>query len=152
MAWLTEQEFRVIYVTDSATEIQTEQIDQCLDEAIDELTSLCDETSIVDVVSDVETTPLKTKQFRRAQGKLAYRALLLIMSSRFRSGGILSQERDMNSSATDTYERFSEVEKRRGVLYEEALGAISAYLTTSESGKRAVPQSYSSAVKVINDW
>lgn len=128
MALLDEEKFRKIYVTDSATELAPDQIIHCLDEARDELATICGESVVTEVEDSSSDDDRKVLRFQRAQGKLAYRELLLIMSSRFRSGGILTQERDANSSATDSYEKFSEVEKRRAALYDEAMRAIAVYI------------------------
>lgn len=134
MAWLTAVEFKDLYVTESATEISSAQILQCLDEGIDEIASMCGEDVLTEIENAVGTTARKVRQFRRAQGKLAYRALLLIMSARFRNGGILESERDMNSSATDKYVSFKNIDLQREALMNDAAKALQNYLIVDVSG------------------
>lgn len=140
MAWLTENEFKSLYVTESATEISSAQISQCLDEGIDEIALMCGEDVLTEIENAVSgSTDRKVKKFRRAQGKLAYRALLLVISSRFRSGGVLESERDINSSMADKYESFDKVEKRREVLKSEAAETLKPYLIVDVSGDELGP-------------
>ena len=147
MAWLSEAEFRELYITESATEISSAQVGQCLDEAVDELSTLCGDAAAAEVSDALDDTLLKIKRFRRAQGKLAYRELLFLMSSRFRSGGILSQEKDANSTATDTYESFASIEKRRESLYQDAVNAVSIYFLPAETVVINSPVARSGAVR-----
>lgn len=133
MSWLTALEFKTIYVTDSASEVKTEQIDDCLDSAKSQIVKLVDAGIITDLSATLPAKPDRVKDIRRAQGKLAYADLLLIQSSRYRSGGILLQERDMNSSATDSYESFAATENRRRVLKAEAFALIEPYYAEAEA-------------------
>ena len=131
MSWLTVNDFKDLYLTESATEIKESQINQSLDSAIDKLAEICGE----DIVGEIESADdalRKTKSFRRAQGKFAYAEILFLMSSRFRSGGILIKESDSNAGATDEYANFSDVEKRRQVLIAEALDTIKTYIAPGE--------------------
>lgn len=135
MAFLTEQEFRELYVTESATEISPAQIALCLDEAIDDIAGLCGEAVITEITDADDNSVRKVKSFRRAQGKLAYRELLFLMSSRFRDGGIVTAEKDINDSVTNQYAHFSEIEKRRDALYADAVAALKPYFTAEESAE-----------------
>lgn len=159
MAWLTEKEFRRIYVTESATDIPPDQISQSLDEAKDIIGGLCGNAVLDEIeaftIADAESAAeiRRYKDFKRAEGKLAFRELLLIMSSRFRSGGIRNAERDENTGSTNQFERFSETENRRDVLYADALRILKPYLTVESVSQTAtVSQGYSSRVKVVSDW
>ena len=134
MSWLDETQFRNLYVTASATEIGSEQIGQCLDEAIDRLADLCGD-AVVTEIQNGDNELRKAKTFRRAQGKFAYAALLLLMSARFRSGGILVKESDANASTTDEYAGVTDIEKRRAVLIKEATEAVAFYITPAEKVK-----------------
>lgn len=135
MAWLTAAEFAALYITDSASEVKLEQIDDCLDSAKSQIVKKVAAAAIVDLLLPSPAQPDRAKDIRRAQGKLAYADLLLIQSSRYRSGGILSQERDANSTATDTYESFAAVERRRQVLKAEAFELIEPYFTPVASSE-----------------
>ncbi|MBS3915592.1 MAG: hypothetical protein KG003_13945 [Bacteroidetes bacterium] len=149
MAWLTADEFKDLYVTESATEISSAQITQCLDEGIDEIASMCGEAVLTEIEIAVGTEARKVRQFRRAQGKLGYRALLLIMSARFRNGGILESERDMNSSATDKYVSFKNIDLQREALYKDAAKALENYLIVDVAGDNLSPNiEYSHPVQV----
>jgi hypothetical protein len=134
MSWLSEEEFKARYVTESATEISTTQINDCLEEGIDLIGSMCGEAVLSEINSASDNSVRKISKFRRAQGKLAYRALLLLMSSRFRNGGILESERDQTSSATDKFVSFSDIEKRREALNQEAAKLLENYLIVDISG------------------
>lgn len=135
MAWLTEDEFRNLYVTESATEINSAQVESCLQKAVREIRKLAGAEVVAEIEAEqADSTADKVLDFREAQEKLAYRQLLLIWSSRFRSGGVMESETDNNAQSTDRYEKFSETEKRRAALYAEALDAISAYLPADAQG------------------
>lgn len=131
MAFLTELEFRDLYVTGSESEISAAQVEQCLDEALDEISKLCGESVVTEISEATDDSLRKNKAFRRSQGKLAYRALLLIQTSRYRAGGIIAQEKDQNDQVLNQYEKFAEIEKRREALLSDALSALSPYLIQS---------------------
>lgn len=149
MAFLTEENFRAIYITDAATDIPTAQVAQCLAEAIDDLEDLCGTEAVEEVTASESTTDRKVVRFNRAQGKLAYRALLLILSSRFRSGGILVKESDATASVTDEYEKFDDIQKRRISLYKEAVRAVANYLITSGTEVFGESETKSAAVEIV---
>jgi len=131
MAWLSDLEFREIYVTESATETTSVQLNHCLDDAMNELEMLFDTVTIAEIADDTENALSKVKAFRLAQGKLALRALLLLRSRRFRDGGIIRSESDANGGSSNSYESFAETEAARAVLYSEAIKAVSGYLVTT---------------------
>ena len=51
MSWLSEEEFKARYVTESATEISTTQINDCLEEGIDLIGSMCGEAVLSEINS-----------------------------------------------------------------------------------------------------
>lgn len=127
MAWLTKDELRGLYVTDSATEISDAQLNQCLNAGIRTVTKYVGEPAATEVNGAAEPYTLKVSDLREAQGKLAYRELLLIASSRFRSGGVLESEKDTNDSSVNKYEAFDKTQQRRAALFEEALEILEHY-------------------------
>ncbi|MCD9188241.1 MAG: hypothetical protein LUM44_17630 [Pyrinomonadaceae bacterium] len=134
MAFLTEEEFRVLYVTNSESELSPAQYNQCLEEGIDLIAKLCGETLVTEIEDAGDDSSRKNKAVRRAQGKLAYRALLTIQTGRYRAGGVISQEKDQNDSVTNQYEKASETEKRREWFYQSALEDLSPYLIQNADG------------------
>lgn len=133
MAFLTAGEFKALNITASATEITPEMIQDCLDTAKDELIVLCGESVVTEVENATGTPDIKVRRFRKAQDKLAFRELLLKMSSRFRSGGIQQSEKDLNDTSVNTYEKFGDTEKRRAALYTDAVSAVTSYLIVEET-------------------
>lgn len=127
MSWLSEEDFRTLWVPESATEIPSAQITECLDSAIADITKLVDSNEITALVADTGNTLLPTKSIRRAQSKLAYRELLLFLSNRFRSGGIQLKERDENASTTNEYESADKTDLRRRSLWTEAMDILEPY-------------------------
>ncbi|MDQ3747972.1 MAG: hypothetical protein M3367_02990 [Acidobacteriota bacterium] len=128
MAWLTEAEFRELAVNESATEISSAEVLECLQEGIDILNRRMGDAATNAINLDAVNTSLKTQRFRRAQLYLAKRALLLIISSRYGAGGIKQSETDINASSTVTYLTVDNLAKLRRELYEEAFEAINSYL------------------------
>jgi len=139
MAWMTQSEFRLIYVTESATEILPVQIGQCLDEGLTLISDLCGYSVISEIAAlnpnlTVESeTNRRYKNFRTAQGKLAARALELIRGRRYRAGGVMETERDVNADTTNKYESFTQTMKAREELYADALRLLKPYLTITET-------------------
>lgn len=153
MAWLDEGEFREIYVTESATEIVSAQIEQCLRLAARQITRLVG----VALVGEVLTAPPpyvldKFNDLRDAQGKLAYRELLLIQSSRARAGGIIETERDANADTTNKYVSFAETERRRDALYREALDILEIYFSLEEVAEILERAPRSTSVPIEIGW
>ncbi len=136
MAWLSDLEFREIYVTESATETTSAQLNHCLDEALLEIETLFDTATMTEIADDTTGELRKVKAFRLAQGKLALRALLLLRSRRFRDGGIVRSESDANGGSSNSYESFAETEEARAVLYSEAIKAIDGYFIMTPGGLR----------------
>ncbi len=153
MAWLSESDFRAIYVTDSASEVKTEQIAECLNSARSRIKKRVLADVFTMLSASLPTSIETVGDVRRAQGKLAYAELLLNEASRYRSGGILITERDGNNSVTNSYESFSEVEKRADRLTAEAFDLLEIYYTRSETVKEAV-NIYPPSVRVAvsSDW
>jgi len=129
MAWLTEDEFKDLWVTESATEIPDAQITECLSSAIAMITNRVKAEYLATLESDNDNSDIVTKTLRRSQSKLAYRELLLYRSSQFRSGGIAKIEYDDNASVKNEYEDFKNTDLRRSNLLDEALDILSPYLT-----------------------
>ncbi len=154
MAWLDETDFRAIYVTDSASEVKSAQIDECLNSAKSQIKKRILADVFTMLSASLPTSIETVDDVRRAQGKIAYAELLLIQSARYRSGGILQQERDMNSSATDTYESYSATERRADRLKAEAFDILEIYYTPGETVKESASIFSPSAVRVAvgSDW
>lgn len=153
MAWLTDEDFRLIYVTDSASEVKPEQVEECLNSAKSQIRKRV----ILDVFTDVSLAmPSDAEEaydVRRAQGKIAYAELLLIQSARYRSGGILQAERDSNETGQNIYETYSATEKRADRLKAEAFEILEIYRLPAETVKESTngfPQA--ARVSVGSDW
>src|SRR3954469_328881 len=125
--FLTADEFKELEVTNSATEITPAQIDDFLQTAKDLIESLCGSELVETVAAAEDTDLLQTRKIRKAQQKLAAREMMLFIASRYRSGGVQYQEKDLNDSATNTYEKFTETESRRKVLWNEAMELLTPY-------------------------
>lgn len=131
--FLTADEFRALEVTTSATEITAAQVDDFLQTAQDTIESLCGSELITAVAAASNNDELKTRQVRKAQQKLAAREMMLFIASRYRSGGVQVSEKDLNDSAVNSYEKFTETEARRKVLWTEAMELLTPYFTAEET-------------------
>lgn len=132
MAFLDSDEFRELEVTNSATEITDNQINNWLETAKDAIEGLVGTDAVTEVEAESDTDELRTRQFRKAQQKLTAREMMLFVASRYRSGGVQEQERDLNNSSQNTYEKFSETEKRRDVLFNEAMELLKPWFLETE--------------------
>lgn len=150
--WLSEEEFREIYITEAATAISPSQFGQCLNAGIRTVTGFVGSAAALEVKNNDGPYSEKTMDLREAQGKLAFRELLLLMSSRFRDGGIASTERDVNDSVTNSYESFDKTERRRTALYEEALSILGIYRTSTATIVEDSFPVYSMSLKKRITW
>lgn len=131
MAFLTADDFRNLEVTSSATEIVTNQIENWLQAAKDELEVLCGSDkvkAVEDADEDAVTDSLEFRQFRKAQQLMAKAEMLLFIASRYRSGGIQVSEKDLNDSSVNSYESYSQAKKRYDDLYIKAKELVTPYL------------------------
>lgn len=150
MPWLTADEFKDLWVTESATEIPAAQITECLDSAKAEIVARVEADYVTALVADNDNSEDNSKSLRRAQSKLAYRELLFFRSSQFRSGGIAKLELDENASVRNEYEAFKDTELRRQKLLEDALGILEPFLTEEAEEEAAENESPRSTCKAIN--
>ena len=131
MAWLSDATFRTFHVTESATTVDDDTVEECLESAKDALANLCGD-SIIQEIEGLSDDDRKGHKFRRAQRKLAYRELLEFMSSRSRDGGIMESERDANGDTVNKYVPYTEIQKRRTDLYAEAIEIVERYFQTPD--------------------
>lgn len=149
--WLSANELREIYITDSATAISPSQFSQCLNAGIRTVTAYIGADAALEVKNADAPYTEKVADLREAQGKLAFRELVLLMGSRFRDGGIAVAERDVNNSVTNQYESFEKTEARRAVLLAEAIEILEIYrLPTSHAGEDLPPNFSMSLTKNIS--
>lgn len=131
---LTKPQFREIYVTSPSVTVSEIQIEESLAEAEDEILQIIGSDALTDAKKDTPSNPLRASRVRRAHGKLAYRALLLIRAARFRDGGIVQSETDKNDgSVTNSYVKQSEIESQRKTLLEEAMNDLKLYVLPGET-------------------
>ncbi len=120
-------------MTESETEIDDAIIEQSLRAGIRHVTKLVGAIAAAEVVADATSDNAdKRDALRDAMGKLAYRDLLPVLVSRYRTGGIVETETDQNSSVTNKYVSAVEIEKRRQMLLNDALDVVEPYLTEEE--------------------
>lgn len=128
MSWMNEADFRLLYVTESATETKSAQILQSLNAGRRVIASVVGDGTVAAVAADTSVPPaFQTLDLREAQGKLALRELLIIQTTRVRDGGIVQAERDANNATINQYATFTETEKRRAALLGEAMAIIEFY-------------------------
>lgn len=140
-------------MTDSASEVKPAQIDECLDSAKSQIKKRVTGDVFTMLSASLPTSIETADDVRRAQGKIAYAELLLIEASRYRSGGVLVTERDENNSVTNSYESFTQIEKRADRLKAEAFDILEIYYTRSETVKEAASgEPPAVRVAVGSDW
>ncbi len=151
MGFYLENDFRELYITDSATTVSSAQISEAFFDAEEILLDLVGEAIILEAKSETPQNAKRAERIKRAHGKLAFRAMLILRSSRLRDGGIVGSERDVNNSVTTSYIAADEVEKRREQLYSDALNLISEYVVKVETVVETAP-SYSTTVSRNLTW
>lgn len=137
MAFLTEDEFKALEVTASATEIPPAVISDLLRKAKDLLAKWCGEAAVATVEAATNEDLLQTRNFRDAQQLIAKAKLLMFIASRYRSGGVQVSEKDLNDTSVNSYERYDEARARYDDLMREAREAVDSYVLTESLNEPA---------------
>lgn len=121
-------EFKQLYLTDTATDLDDAQIEQCLNRAKSKLISLVGASAVaaVETIED-EVYSAAEQDIRTAHGLLGLRHALLIGSNRINNGGIVESGTDSTGAGT-RWESFANTQKRRAEILQEVLDLLEAQI------------------------
>jgi hypothetical protein len=131
MAFLTEPQLREREIAASATEVSLAVSTDLRQEAIDQIAEWCGDGKVAEVAESTEDTR-EVRTFQKAQQKIFKAKLLMWNASRYRSGGKLISEKDLNDSSVNTYEKTADARREHDALLDEAKQHIEPYLLPSE--------------------
>jgi hypothetical protein len=152
MAWLTAQEFRSLYVTQTASDDGVTVVENCLESAINRISDLVGTVTVTEVANATDNTIRKVSALREAQELLALHKLSFNDTSRRRNGGKVRRERDEDAVTTNEYESYSEMRKYREDLLTDAMRLIEPYLPATEAVEQAFADNYTQSVPIEFVW